>query len=259
MQISVLGIDLASGKWSDNGSSLVSFQPGDAPEWRSVRSPCLSWPSSPLDSQSMATHLLEFIRKQAIVGVSLDGPQGWREPNAGERPGVGRWCEYEARCQGKTGEYPRTYPGTQRVWIEFCIDLFRRLRRAGGRDVPATAVDSPIAPRSGDEFWLIECFPTSIWRQSQLPVLPGKAKCRRDAIDLQDYRQSLSVAYGLPIDRSAKWSHDDLQSLVAALPMAALLGGPACPVRHGKESLLCGEGRWCEGYLWDCTPLRPTE
>ncbi|MFO0265041.1 MAG: hypothetical protein ACK53V_25750, partial [Planctomycetota bacterium] len=61
----------------------------------------------------MADVIERTVREQQISAVSLDGPQGWREPNAAARRGGGRVCEYLARCQGKTGEFGRTYPQTQ--------------------------------------------------------------------------------------------------------------------------------------------------
>ena len=125
--ITVLGIDLASRNWQDNGTALLSFTTGAKAGWQSVRYGVIPWPSRALSPQAMAEVIDSFSLQNQVQGVSLDGPQGWREPEADDRPGVGRWCEYLSRTQGKTGTYGVTYPGTQAGWMRFCIEVFERL------------------------------------------------------------------------------------------------------------------------------------
>src|SRR5205807_8304392 len=98
--------------------------------------------------------------------------------------------EYECRKQDKTGAYPQTYPGTQRRWIEFCVEVFSRL--LARRDV---ALADPAAARpDGTSYVLLECFPTSAWRSSGLVPLPGKSK----KPDLEPYWKALRETYGPP-------------------------------------------------------------
>lgn len=255
MPVSVLGIDLASRSWGDNGSCLLTFE-STTKRWTEMQSRCVDkWPTEELNGPQMASFLADYAKTHDIAGISLDGPQGWREPQAALRDGVGRLCEYEARCQGKTGEIGKTYPSTQRGWIEFCIDVFSCLQEAGGVIPSTDECHAVLTERREDSFWLIECFPTSIWRTSGLPVLPGKSRCLRNGIKLEPFREALAGAFGLPPDRCLNASHDDLQALVAALPMAGLLGGPAKPIPRGKDSYACENGHWVEGIIWDCEPL----
>lgn len=248
-----MGIDLASKSWSDNGACVLSFDITEK-KWLLRDSHCIKWPTDPMTPSRMATALVDYIRENKIAGLSLDGPQGWREPNASERDGVGRVCEYEARCPGKTGEIGTTYPGPQLGWIQFCIDVFAELKKHGGK-IPTVAEGiATLQPMSSDSFWLIECFPTSIWRASGLAVLPGKDRCRRHRVALTPYQESLTACYGLPDDRTADPTHDDLQATVAALPMAGLLGGPVEPIPRGKDSWVCDDGHLVEGVIWDAKP-----
>ncbi len=254
MNLKVLGVDLACKSWGDNGTCLLSFET-ETQSWDTVILNCVRWPQHELTAQNMAKALHQFIRQEHLAGISLDGPQGWREPNAPARPGVGRLCEYEARCQGKTGEYGITFPRPQFTWIKYCIDVFTHLRNYGGRIPTREEGSNRLEPLSGDEFWLIECFPTSIWRTSGLSVLPGKNRCLRNHIDLKPYHGDLTSAYMLPNHSTDNSTHDDLQGLVSALPMAALLGAPAVPVPRGNNGWKCAEGHWVEGLIWDCKPL----
>jgi hypothetical protein len=195
-----------------------------------------------------------------ISAVSLDGPQGWREPNAPDRKGVGRVCEYEARCQGKTGEYGKTYPQTQHGWIEFCTKVFSELVGGGMAVVaydPNQRVDG--SPSSG-MFWLLECFPTHTWRSSQLATLPGKSRVGQNDALVAAYARSLQQRYVLP--DLQPWTgtdtHDDLQAIVAALPAVGFLNGPCLAKPLGKAGWqVTSNGdvpaHWVEGLIWDAT------
>jgi hypothetical protein len=254
----VLGIDLASGVWSDNGSALLSFCPGQPPEWREVRYGVIRWPDRPLSAEAMASAIDAFVRQEGIHAVGLDGPQGWREPDVSGRPGVGRWCEYQARTQGKSGVYGIGYPATQLGWMRFCMEVFERLlTRAHARllNDPSQTRVSVLKPGS---FWLAECFPTSTWRTSGLEPLP--AKQRTIPAQVARWAKSLWKHYDLPASGKWRGSHDDLQAVVAALPVAGLLGGPSSPHPHGKEgSQIKANGATprhrVEGLIWDCGPI----
>src|SRR5918912_289199 len=168
----VLGVDLASSSWAAVGTATISFDDERA-EFTEVVAGAINWPQEPLSAHALADAIDSFVRREQICAVAMDGPQGWRDPATPEEtPGVGRRCEYECRTQGKTGAFPRTYPGTQRLWIQFCIDVFADIL---GR--PGVALADPAAPRPDDgDYRVLECFPTSAWRSSGLLPLPAKSK-----------------------------------------------------------------------------------
>ena len=243
----VLGIDLASAKWSSVGSATIEF---DEEAFTRVVPGAIAWPTVPLTAEALADAIDAFARREGVCAISLDGPQGWRDPGTPEAMrGVGRRCEYECRTQGKTGAYPRTFPSTQRTWIEFSIDVFATLLAR-----PGVALAQPATPPQTESSYLIlECFPTSAWRSSGLPALPGKG--RRP--DLTPYWSSLRAAYRLP--DAPMSTHDDLQAVVAALTAAAAAGGPALVDTKGVQGTVLvgpdGSRRRIEGYIWDVKPL----
>ncbi|MEZ5941190.1 MAG: hypothetical protein R3C18_07350 [Planctomycetaceae bacterium] len=254
-EIRVLGIDLASKSWKDNGSAILSFT---TDEWQSVECSCVKWPDRQLSAAAMAEVIEHVVRERAVAAVSFDGPQGWREPNAGKRAGVGRVCEYEARCQGKTGEYGKTYPQTQHGWIKFCIDVFAKLVERGNACVANSAEDYGRGPLEPGRYWLLECFPTSTWRSSRLAVLPGKSRVGSNQNLVAGYARSLQQRYGLPQFDPWQGTHDDLQAIVAALPAAGFLGGPCLAIPKGKPGWSVDAhdttpSHWVEGIIWDGT------
>jgi len=243
----VLGIDLASARWSSVGSATIDFE--DEAFTRVVAG-AIAWPTVPLTPGALADAIDAFARREGVCAVALDGPQGWRDPATAEgMRGVGRRCEYECRTQGKTGAYPRTFPGTQRKWIEFSIDVFARLLAR-----PGVALADPAAgPESRNGYVILECFPTSAWRSSGLAALPGKS--RRPV--LTPYWSSLRAVYSLP-DAPVS-THDDLQAVVAALTAAAAARGPAVADTKGVPGTVFvgadGTQRRIEGFIWDVKPL----
>jgi hypothetical protein len=244
----VLGVDLASSSWAAVGSATISFD-AERGEFVDVVAGAIRWPEAPLTAHALADAIDSFARHENICAVAMDGPQGWRDPATPKStPGVGRRCEYECRTQGKTGAYPRTYPGTQHAWIQFCIDVFAHLLAR-----PGVRLADPDAPNSDDSgYLLLECFPTSAWRSSGLVPLPAKSKNP----DLAPYWRSLRRAYALP--RCPIASHDDLQAVVAALSAAAAAGGPAIALPRGLPARAArnpdGSCLLLEGYIWDVEP-----
>lgn len=244
----VLGIDLASAKWSSVGSATIEFD-DEANTFTRVVAGAITWPAAPLTPDALADAIDAFTRREGVCAVALDGPQGWRDPATPDATrGVGRRCEYECRTQGKTGAYPRTFPGTQRKWIEFSIEVFARLLARPG----VALADPTVAPETPNRYVVLECFPTSAWRSSGLAALPGKG--RRP--DLTPYWRSLAAAYGLPDAHVS--THDDLQAVVAALTAAAAAGGPAIVDRKGVRGTVLagadGSQRRIEGFIWDVKP-----
>lgn len=257
--VSVLGVDLASRRWQDTGTALLSFNDGENPQWRAAATGVIDWPAGAVSAEAMAESLDSFAIERKVQALSLDGPQGWRDPEAEERPGVGRWCEYLARTQGKTGTYGITYPGTQAGWIRFCISVFEALVTTG-HGILVNDPDPLRLPRpASGTYWLVECFPTHTWRTSILTPLPGKSA--RPPADLPTWAATLWSRYDLPSVGHWAGSHDDLQAVVAGLPAAGLLGGPCVPIPlgncgHWVDAQDAGAPRhWVEGIIWDAAPL----
>jgi hypothetical protein len=245
----VLGIDLASAKWSSVGSATIDFD-DELNTFTRVVAGAIAWPTGPLTPDALADAIDAFARREGVRAVALDGPQGWRDPATPEGTrGVGRRCEYQCRTQGKTGAYPRTYPGTQGTWIEFCVDVFAKLLARPG----VVLADPGAAPSASTRYVLLECFPTSAWRSSGLDPLPAKGK----RPDLAHYLRSLTRAYRLP--PTSVSTHDDLQGVVAALAAAAAVGGPAVAAPQGTAGGViphqAATRLRIEGYIWDVKPL----
>ena len=256
----VLGVDLASKSWTGTGSAVLTFKSSPQPRWLSVEYGCIHWPNYALTPAAMAEVIHSYFVENRIDAISLDGPQGWREPNPGDRKGVGRWCEYLAGCQGKAGGYGKTYPGTYCGWIRFCLDVFETLRERGDAHLVNNADEEILEPLGDHSYWLLECYPTSIWKTSGLKALPGKEKIARNLQKVSSYASSLKRCYGLPNLWDWQGTHDDLQAVVAALPAAGLLGGPCRAVPKGKPGWFvdakAGIPRhWVEGIIWDSEPL----
>lgn len=245
MTIRVLGVDVASSEWSSNGSALVEF---DSNGWRNVVAPAVVWPTThALTPRALARALMDYCAQESISAISLDGPQGWRDPGtSAELPGVGRRCEYACNTQGKTAVYPLTYPSSQFGWINFCVELFDELLR-----FPDVRLISTLEEAGGAGIGILECFPSSAWLTSGLEKLPGKAK----RPTLAPFVERLRKAYGLP--PFVIHSHDDLQGVVAALVAAAVFGGPCDALPEGvpaKVVEIASDLRRCEGVIWNVCP-----
>ncbi len=247
-----LGVDLGM-SWESTGTALLAFEETHSRQWRSCSTKVIDWPAEPLSPKRLSLALDEFVRHEGIHAVSIDGPQGWRDPNAEKRLGVGRCCEYEARTPGKTGVFGRCYPTSWLNWIRFSIEVFDELRKLNGV-VPCNAVPSnpPKASMSGG-YYLLECFPTSTWRTLGLTPLPGHRKAPPTTV-LQ-FAERLRTLLTLPHSALTD-HHDHLQAVVAALTGIALLGGPVVPVKRGVPAfrsigLQGAPFHTLEGIIWD--------
>jgi hypothetical protein len=255
-QITVLGVDLAVKSWQDNGSALLSIEHDSSSHWTSCVVGAIEWPTQDLSASAMATAIDRAALTQQAAAVSLDGPQGRRDPEAGARKGVGRACEYEARTPGKTGMFGQVYPGGYFRWVQFSIEVFDRLLTLPHVHLVNDTTVQTLSPLPTGNYYLLECFPTSTWRTSNLVPLPGHRKAP-PAIVTQ-YARSLQAAFGLP-EASITNHHDHLQAIVAALPAAGLLGGPCKAIARGIEAraiLSQGEipAHRVEGLIWDALP-----
>jgi len=250
----VLGIDLACRSWRDIGSASLTFRTGGESRWIDVAPGCLSWPNLELTPQNLAEAINYYAQNHNISAVSLDGPQGWRDPSAGLRKGVGRWCEYETKTPAKTGTFGVTYPGTWRRWIEFSVDVFSDLLGLGHVLLANDPITLPSIPEQG--YLLLECFPTSTWKASGLRPLPGHSNANRNVV--VEWARRIQICYGLPRNAATE-NHDDLQAIVGALPAAALLNGPCVAAPKGEPAKLVTSGNGnpshrVEGLIWDAMP-----
>ena len=266
----VLGIDLASARWTFNGTALLHFH-AESGAFTRVVPGAITWPGAdtPLTPQALAALIHACAVREHVRAVALDGPHGWRNPlTPADAPGVGRRCEYLCRTQGKTGVYPQTYPGNQFAWIDFCVQVFDallaqpgvRLADAQAAGLPPTtdatgglcAGDASDVGDVGDGYVVLECFPTSIWRASALTPLPAKAK----RPDVQAHYDALARVYALPPVQVT--GHDDLQAIVAALAAVGAVGGPVQALPRGEACWMAEHAdglRRVEGFIWDAAPV----
>ena len=248
---SALGVDLALRAWCDVGAAVIGWEGAHWTRWRTR----IRRPSGEPTAAAVADWVDGLARAAGAGAVGLDGPLGWRDPEAPSGlPGVGRRADYAVRAQAKVGVYGRCYPGTQLRWTAFCVDVFADLL---GRDGVVLANSDDVArarpPRGG--YLLLEAFPTACWRASGLAPLPSKR--RSNAAVLAERAGALRAAFGLP--PRATPGHDDLQATVAALPAAALLGGPAEAQAHGLPAQWspargARPAHWVEGLVWTASP-----
>jgi len=250
----VLGVDLASSSWSKNGNALLGFDTGTR-QWINAQTGVLNWPRKTISSDLMAETLNSFALERKVAAMSLDGPQGWRDPAASPtRKGVGRWCEFVCKTQGKTGCFGNTYPPNQVGWIAFTIRVFENLLSRPHIKLVNDPLQSRVNPPAAGQYYILECFPASVWRQSGLDPLPGHRKAPPDVVER--FSGDLATAYGLPSQVMTR-NHDDLQAVVGALPAAALLGGPCRAVAKGEPAQwvkTSSPPHWVEGLIWDAKP-----
>ena len=246
-RVSVLGIDLACRSWADIGSALIAF---DQQRFTKAVPDAITWPAEDLTPSAVARAIDQFARTHDIAAVSVDGPQGWRDAAASsKRKGVGRACEYATRTPGKTGTRGVAYPSTFLRWIRFSIEVFAELLKHP--DVALISDPSSDVPLRGKGYWLLECFPTSTWRTSGLDPLPGHRRAPSDVVE--KFAKRLVNAYSLPSSAITR-NHDHLQAVVAALPAAGLLSGPARAVPRGEPARSV-DGVLVEGLIWDAAPI----
>ena len=82
LELTVLGIDLACKSWKDNGSATLTFSSGAGGPWTGCQTGVIPWPAGDLCPAAMAEVIDDYAAGNDIAAVSLDGPQGWRDPQA---------------------------------------------------------------------------------------------------------------------------------------------------------------------------------
>lgn len=254
--LTVVGIDLANKSWGNNGSATLSFTVGPDASWTECRTDAIAWPGERLTADRMVAVIDRFMREVGGSAVSIDGPQGWRDPLATMRKGVGRLCDLEARTPGKVGVFGTVYPRTYSPWVVFSIDVFRALLRLPHVVLVNEKSRLPLDPLPANHYYLLECFPSSIWRTSGLSSLPGHGKAPPPVVEW--YAEQLRQRYYLPATAVTS-QHDQLQALVAALPAAGLLGGPCVAVPRGEvgrdvRATANVPVHRVEGLIWDAMP-----
>ena len=252
---SVLGVDLGA-SWQTTGSAVLWF---DDVGWISYVAGPIAWPNSPCGAEAIADAIADFALKNNIYAVSLDGPQGWRDPTS-SNGFVGRDCERLTRTPGKTGTFGISIPRTWTRWIQCSIRVFDRLLGAHRAVLVNTPEADVLTDPPPGKFYLLECFPTSTWRQAGLAPLPGHGI---EPSSIHRFAADLRACFGLP-DTPSRGSgdqlqHDDLQALVAALPAAGLLGAPCRSVPKGLPARMIAAQDGIpphrgEGIIWDAMP-----
>jgi len=130
--------------------------------------------------------------------------------------------------------------------------VFEDLLQRPGVQLVNSVTSITLPPLSGG-YWLIESYPTSVWRTSGLAPLPGKS--RATVPETQAALRAIASTYGFVVETATSPpSHDDVQALVAALPAAALLGGPAVAIPRGVPAVVELDGSRSEGIIWDARP-----
>jgi hypothetical protein len=236
------------------GSALVWFSSSGTKHCLRVRPQAITWPSGSEIAPDLAADVIDdFARGNGVFAVSLDGPQGWRDPDAPPSQGFGRACEKSAHTPGKTGAYGRTYPRNQVGWISFSIRVFDRLIEHGAAQLANAPGELPYPSPLSGAYLLVECFPTVTWRSSGLAPLPAK----RRRPNIATFASALASRWRLPALGSTL-GHDDLQAVVAALPAAALFGAGS-PIDHGVPARVHPSrgaipAHRVEGIIWDARP-----
>jgi len=249
-----LGIDLAC-NWQSIGSALLEFR---ADQWVACNAGAVAWPSLACTPEAVAAAIDAFAIEHGVGAVSLDGPQGWRDP-ASPSGFVGRQCERATRTPGKTGTYGVTLPRTWLRWVRFSIEVFEHLLQQGNATLANNPEDLRLRAPVVGKYHLLECFPTSTWRCSELSPLRGHYI---SPAEVDAYADALRVRYALP-QCSVAGHHDNLQGVVAALPAVGLLGGPCVPIPKGDvaRTLRASSNtpsHRAEGLIWDAQPRLST-
>jgi hypothetical protein len=245
--IRVLGVDLGM-SWAAIGLAVLEFR---SAIWTSVRVLRLSSAPPLSDARVLAGVIDGICRTECISAVSIDGPQGWRDPVAPRSRGFGRLCEVQARTAFKAGPYGIAAPAGCVGWVAFSVSVFDELLRSPS----VFLADGPAGGHGDGGYLVLECHPTSTWRESGLRPLPAKRKAPPEV--LGTYAERLRAEFGLPAAPAE--DHDGLQAVVAALPAAGLLGGPATAVPKGQPSRVLPAGATApphrvEGLIWDARP-----
>ena len=113
----VLGIDLACRDGSDIGPALIGFEGRRDTE---VVPGAIAWPTEDLTPSAAAAAIDTFARTRGNAVVSVDGPQGWRDPAAPGRSPRRSMCATRSRGSAPIAILiPAGGGSLPDVWIRF--------------------------------------------------------------------------------------------------------------------------------------------
>lgn len=146
------------------------------------------------EPRHLAAVLVELCRTHGSHTLLMDGPQGWKSNKSDVRDS--RVCERDLNTPGKAGLPGHVSPANYLAFFKFSIAVFDELtllgwRRFTGKEDARTNV-------------VAESFPASAWRALGLPMLPAKAKCTQEALEI--HQRLLSTATGVRLTCAP--SHD---------------------------------------------------
>ena len=244
MTVGVLGVDLAR-RWRDNGTAVLRFRPGGAQVGR-ARGRRLAVRRAAV-GQDLAGRVDRFVRARAGRRVPAE-PQGWRDPGAGREQGAGRARATRGEDAGEGGAARHVLPRDAATVV-----------RAGDRRVRGAAPPSGRRPRqrrggvdargSARGYYVLEAFPTSVWRATGLAPLPGKRARRtspRSPCGSSGRTACLARRLPAPHARRPAGSRRGAAG-------RALLGAPARALPRGVPAR-AADGGLVEGLIWDAAP-----
>jgi hypothetical protein len=253
--VRALGVDLGL-SWGSTGTALLEFVSKPEPRWLSCTTNVVQWPKSAISASAIAEAIHQHVIAHRVAAVSIDGPQGWRDPDRQDQGSIHcRLCEQRTRTPGKTGPFGVVLPATWTRWVTFSIEVFDALLQKPGVHLVNDATVARLNACAAGEYHLMECFPTSTWRTAGLDPLPGHRNAPPSVVEqhAHDLQKRLLLPGGAVTDH-----HDHLQAVVSALPAAGLLGGPCEPIARGLPSRMhrCVDAggppfHRVEGLIWD--------
>jgi hypothetical protein len=232
---SVLSIDLASRKYSENG---FAYLPSGSREPQFMKASELGLTGKPMASD-LAYAIERFSIQENISVVLLDGPQGWKSPKTDIEHM--RFCERVLNTPAKTGKIGYVKPKTSLRYIVFSIHLFHILRNDLGWNLLRR--DWQKRPQKR---WVVESFPSKAWQTLGLQSLPAKSKVQ--ARQLIKWKKDLCTVTSFKI--SSKVTHDELQAAVV-LPAGRAIaeGDPGGVILTGMDPILTRSGDVLEGWI----------
>ncbi|NIM95671.1 MAG: hypothetical protein GTO18_18380 [Anaerolineales bacterium] len=237
---SVLSVDIASGRYSDNGIAFLAHGSNDV---EIIKTRTIGLTGKP-QANEFAFALHDLCIDRDVTVMLFDGPQGWKSPKT--KIEHMRVCERVLNTPGKTGIIGEVKPKTFLLYITFSINLFHILRVDYGWQL----LREDWAKKKKGGAWIVESFPSSAWRTLGLKKLPSKSKST--AKQLEIWRHNLSVMTGLNIPKDIK--HDELQAAAVLTTGRAIAEGDSGGViLSGMDPIITSSGDVLEG--WIANPL----
>ena len=237
----VLSIDLASGRYSDNGIAFLERH-SRTPEFIKPAELGLSGRPSLAD---FAFGIHEFCQQRDVTVLMIDGPQGWKSPKT--KIEHMRVCERVLNTPGKTGTIGFVKPKTFLRYILFSISLFHSLRVDYKWNLLTDDWQTSRPKR-----WVVESFPSSAWLTLGLEKLPAKSKAKPR--QLTKWRKDLALVTDFELN--SKLTHDELQAAVALPAGRAIAEGDLEGViLSGMDPIILRSGDVLEG--WIVNPVHP--